>query len=45
MQSEKVTGFAVCVYLAKAGLEAGAIAAALGGVSPIIVSAITSYKK
>jgi uncharacterized membrane protein len=38
-------GFGVSALLAIKGLEAGAIAAAIGGISPIIISALTNLKK
>lgn len=38
-------GFGVSALLAVKGLEAGAIAAAIGGISPIIISALTNLKK
>jgi uncharacterized membrane protein len=40
-----LTGFGISALFAFKGLEAGAIAAAIGGVAPIIVAAIGNLRK
>jgi uncharacterized membrane protein len=40
-----ISGFGISALLAFKGLEAGAIAAAIGGIAPIIVAAIGNLRK
>jgi hypothetical protein len=40
-----ITGFGAAVFLALKGLEGGAVAAAVGGVAPIIIAALGNLRK
>jgi len=40
-----ITGFGAAVFLALKGLEGGAVAAAVGGVAPIIIAALGNLWK